>query len=89
MKTITRRLLRLEGRFGLVETEESRRARELVETLRRRRAARLAREGRLESDTVEREDLSGLTLVEILQRGWQRARQGHTTVAAQATDNGG
>jgi hypothetical protein len=88
MKTITRRLLRLEGRLGLVETEESRRARDLMETLRRRRAARLAREGRLESDTVEREDLSGLTLAEILQRGRQRARQGHATVAVQATDNG-
>ena len=74
MRAISRRLGKLEGRFGLVETEESRRARGLVETLRRRRAARLAREGRSDPDADERENLSGLTLAEILQRGRQRAR---------------
>ena len=72
MRAISRRLGRLEGRLGLVETEETRRVREFAETLRRRIA-----DGRARVGTSERavEDLSGLTVEEILQRGRQRARQ--------------
>ena len=75
MKTITRRLLRLEERLGLADTAERRRDRELVETLLRRRAARLAPAGLPEASAEDREKLSGLTMVEILQHGRQRARQ--------------
>ena len=77
MKAISRRLHRLEERCGLVETGESQRSRELLETLRRRVAARRAREGYQGADIAagEREDLSGLTVIEILQRGRERARQ--------------
>jgi hypothetical protein len=73
--TITKRILKLELGAGLIETEESRRTRELVETIKRRRAARRVREGLppLESDEHQREDLRGLTIVEILQRGRARA----------------
>jgi len=71
MKTIAKRILKLELGAGLIETEESRRTRELVETIRRRRAARRAREGLPpeEPDEAQREDLSGLSLREVVQRG--------------------
>lgn len=84
MKTITRRLCRLEGRFGVVETEETRRVRAVAETLRRRIAAGQARVGNPERVV---EDLSGLTMEEILLRGRQRARQA-AIEAEQASDNG-
>ena len=62
-----RRLGKLEGRFSLVENEKSRRAHELVETFRRRIAARRAREGLPpEEPEAEREDLSGLSRSQIL-----------------------
>ena len=73
--TITKRILKLELGAGLIETEESRRTRELVETIKRRRAARRVREGLppLEPDERQREDLTGLSIVQILQRGRARA----------------
>lgn len=43
--TITKLILKLELGTGLIETEQSRRAREVLEAMRRSRAARLAREG--------------------------------------------
>ena len=65
--TITKRILKLELGAGLIETEESRRTRELVETIKRRRAARRARE-RLppEEPEAEREGLSGMSRSQIL-----------------------
>jgi len=73
MNSIRTRIRKLEMGAGLIETEASRRDRELGEILRRRRAARLAREG-LPPEEPDEEDLSGLTLVEILLHGRARAR---------------
>ena len=72
--TITKRILKLELGAGLIETEESRRTRELVETIKRRRAARLAREGLPpeKPDNAERENLSGLTLSQVLRMRFSR-----------------
>jgi hypothetical protein len=77
--TITKRILKLELGEGLIETEESWRTRELVETIKRRRAARRAREGLPpeEPDEARREDLTGLTIAEVLRRGRARAHAGH------------
>jgi hypothetical protein len=82
VNAMIRRLRRLEDRVALVDTEEVRRGRERVETLGRRIAAAQARgewRGSLGDnqapDTVrsEHEDLSGLTLVEVLRHGRARA----------------
>ena len=71
--TITKRILKLELGAGLIETAESRHARETLEALRRRRAARLAREGLPpEEPDDERENLSGLTLSQILRMRYSR-----------------
>lgn len=66
--TITKRIQKLELGAGLIETEESRRTRELVETIRRRRAARRAREGLPpeEPDEADRKHLRGLTLSQVI-----------------------
>jgi len=74
--TITKRILKLELGAGLIETEESRRAGEALEALRQRRAARLAREGLPpeEPDVAERENLSGLTLSQVLRMRYSRPR---------------
>lgn len=71
MKSISTRIHKLEVGVGLIETAASRRDRELGEILKRRRAARRAREG-LPPEEPDEEDLSGFTLTEILHRG--RAR---------------
>ena len=85
MNAMSRRIRKLEDRFGLVESEDVRRARERVATLRRRIAARARGEGQGSSgdkqtpDTGETtgEDLSGLTIAEVLRlrrsRAWARA----------------
>jgi hypothetical protein len=72
--TITKRILKLELGAGLIETAESRRAREALEALRRRRASRLAREGLPpeEPDKTERENLSGLTLSQVMRMRYSR-----------------
>ena len=72
MKTIIRRLRRLEIGAGVIETAASRRDAELAEVLRRRIAAGRARAGLPEATVESREDVSGLSLEEILQRGRQR-----------------
>jgi hypothetical protein len=72
MKAISKRLGRLEDRFGLgPETEYDRQVRERVETFLRRVAERRARGGLppLEADDRQREDLTGLTIAEIIRRG--------------------
>ena len=76
MRAIGKRLGKLEGTFGLVETEERRRARERVETLRRRIAARREREGLppLEPDP-DKQDLSGLSRSEILRLRFTTGKQ--------------
>ena len=74
--TIARRLQRLEEGFGLgPETEQDRQLRELIKAAHRRAAERRAREGLppLETDERQREDLTGLSIVQILQRGRARA----------------
>jgi hypothetical protein len=57
--------------------EEDRRAHKLCQELRRRRAARLQREGHPPPHDLfnEREDLSGLGLAEILLVGRKRAHE--------------
>jgi hypothetical protein len=83
MKTISRRIHILEVSSGLVETAGSRSAREQDEILLRRiaegRARWAAASVRLglspDVSDVDREDLSGLTIVEILNSGRQRALQ--------------
>jgi hypothetical protein len=76
MRAIGKRLGKLEGRFGLVETEERRRARARVETLRRRIAAQRAREGLppLELDP-DGQDLTGLSLSKILRLRFKAPKQ--------------
>jgi hypothetical protein len=76
VRTISRRLQRLEEGLGLgPETEHDRRLREQLEKFRRRAAERRAREGLppVEADERQREDLTGLSIVQILQRGRARA----------------
>jgi hypothetical protein len=74
MKTITRRIRRLELGAGVIETAESRRDRELAEELLHRRAAWRLREGIPEPTEESEEDLRGMTLAAILIQGRQRAR---------------
>jgi hypothetical protein len=65
-------LSRLEDQFGLgPETEDVRRSRERLETFLRRVGERRAREGLppLETDERQREDLTGLTIAEVIRRG--------------------
>ena len=74
MRTIARRLQRLEEGFALgPETEQDRQLRERIKAAHRRAAERRAREG-LPPEEPDEEDLSGLTLTEILHRGRARAR---------------
>ena len=76
MRTIARRLQRLEEGFGLgPETEDDRRLRERLESARRRVAEQRVRGGLPpeEPDEAQREDLTGPTTAEILQRGRARA----------------
>jgi len=78
MKTIARRLRRLEHGFRLgPETESERHLRAQIEEGRRRVADARAR-GVLAPATSEndRDDLSGLSLEEILQRGRARVAMG-------------
>jgi hypothetical protein len=75
MRSISRRIRKLEERLGPpVETEYTRRLRERIEAGRRRLAQWREQDGISVSDQdrENREDLSGLTLTEILHRG--RAR---------------
>ena len=76
MRTIARRLQRPEEGFGLgPETEEDRRLRERLESSRRRVAGVWVREGLppVEADEHQRDDSTGLSIVQILQRGRARA----------------
>jgi hypothetical protein len=69
MKYISRRLCRLEDRFGPpIETVFSRRLGERLEAGRRRVAQLRDQEGIAGSDQV-RKNLVGLSVIEILQRG--------------------
>ena len=79
MTAIRRRLRRLEGRLGVVETDRTRQEREFADTLWRRIVAGRARAGHPERLP---EELSGLTVEEILLRGRQRARQAAIEVEA-------
>jgi hypothetical protein len=73
MRAISRRIDRLENGLGLVETGEERRRREQLE---RRMAAARVRVGHAEPDRDKlREDLSGLTLAEVILRGRQRVKR--------------
>jgi len=76
MKTIIRRLCRLEDRFcPPVETESSRRLRESIEAARRRVAESDLPDGRARNaGGLEREDVSGLSVEQIRRRGRERAR---------------
>jgi hypothetical protein len=77
MKTITRRLCRLERTLGVVETE---RTRYLVARLEdaRRRMSRLGYPQRTP------EDVSGLTMEQILNRGRERAAK--RTISEEAAE---
>jgi hypothetical protein len=78
MKTIDRRLRRLEDRFcPPVETEFDRQLRARIEAGRRRLAEAKERGEWCGSiDSGEREDFAGLSVVEILQRGRARVAKG-------------
>jgi hypothetical protein len=78
MKTIIRRLRRLEDRFGpAVETESDRQLLARIEAGRRRLAKAKERGEWCGSiDNGEREDFAGLSVVEILQRGRERVAKG-------------
>ena len=87
MSPIIRRLRRLEDRFGTVETVHTRQLLAQLEAGRRRVAEWRAREG-LPPEEPDKEDLSGLTIAEILHRGRERARQAHIAQeAAERSDN--
>jgi len=73
MKAISKRLVKLESRFGAVETEFTRNLRQRLEHARLRAGLPVR----------SPEDLSGMTVEQILNRGRLRARQG----AAQSSDN--
>jgi hypothetical protein len=81
MKTISRRLRKLEHGLGIgvVETDEQRRSREHLEAFLRRVAARRAREGIADPPSVfgENEDLSGLDVADriLLARARRRAQE--------------
>jgi hypothetical protein len=83
MSPIIRRLRRLEDRFGTVETEHTRQLLAQLEAGRRRVAEWRAREG-LPPEEPDKEDLSGLTIVEILHWGRERAHQ--AAIAEEAAD---
>jgi hypothetical protein len=73
MKSIIRRLRKLEDRFGPpVETASTRRLRERIEAGRRRVAQWREQKGISVRDQ-DGENLSGLSVAEILQRGRARA----------------
>jgi hypothetical protein len=76
VKTIIRRLRRLEDRFcPPVETEFSRHLRERIEAGRRRLAESDGLDGRVSTaGDREHEDVSGLSLEQILHRGLEKAR---------------
>jgi hypothetical protein len=75
MKSISRRIRRLEERFGPpVETEFTRRLRERIEAGRRRVAQWREQEGNPVSDH-HRENLAGLSVTEILRRGRAKTRE--------------
>ncbi len=75
MKVMIRRLRRLEERFGPpVETEFTRRLRERIEAGRRRVAKWREHEGSPVSDQ-HRENIAGLSVIEILHRGRAKAQQ--------------
>jgi hypothetical protein len=71
MKTIIRRLRRLEDRLGPpVETEFSRCLRERIEAGRRRLAESGPQDGRMRNTGArEPQDISGLSVEQILRRG--------------------
>jgi len=77
MKTVARRIRKLEVGAGLIETEESRRKREQVEILERRLAAGRARAGKPARTLTASElaELAGMSIEDILLRGRQRARE--------------
>jgi hypothetical protein len=81
VRAISQRLSRLESKLGVVESEKGRREREFAETLLRRLAAGRARVGRSEpAAPFTRTNPEGLTMIQILERGRQRALQ-PTTVS--------
>src|ERR1035437_8448091 len=89
MKTIIRRLCRLEERSGIGNPDAIEHERRLIEELEagRRRAAEVrARVGcdYQGPDEDDWESLVGLTRVEILERGRQRAREGGSEVLKSA-----
>jgi hypothetical protein len=77
MRSINRRLAKLEERCGLgPETEEERRSRERLADLKRRFAAAGASYGRPpeDPDALKPEDVAGLILVQILNLRFSRSR---------------
>ena len=75
MRSINRRLAKLEERCGLgPETEEQRRSRERLADLKRRFAAAGSSYGRTpeDPDALKPEDLAGLSLVQILNLRFRR-----------------
>jgi hypothetical protein len=76
MKTIIRRVRRLEDRLGPpVETEFSRCLRERIDAGRRRLAESCPQDGRMRNTVArERQDISGLGVEQILRSGRERAR---------------
>jgi len=85
VRAISKRLGKLEGRFGLVDTEARRHARERAVTLRRRFDARRTLEGLplLEPDPEEQE-LTGLSRSEILRSHFKERKR---PVPPEGSDN--
>ncbi|HLM98523.1 MAG TPA: hypothetical protein VK335_04540 [Bryobacteraceae bacterium] len=88
MRTISRRLRKLEDRFGLApETEFDRQLRAQIEAG-RRRVAQARERGELSSpiyDDEDQEDLTGLSVAEILDRG--RARVARAKAEREEADS--
>ena len=83
MRAISRRLDRLEDNLGLVEIEFTQQLLARIEDGRPRVAEWRPREG-LPPQEPDKEDLSGLTIVEILHWGRERAHQ--AAIAEEAAD---
>jgi len=74
VRNLEGRLQRLERQTGLgPETEEQRQFRERLDGMRRRDAEYRLREGLPQREDEPVEDLTGLTIAEVLQRGRSKA----------------
>ena len=86
MREISRRLRRLEQQSALLETEGARRQREWIAELAQRGAEWRARRGYPPDPAEENQDLSGLTVTDVLNKGRDLARKRSLARAAKTLE---